>query len=126
MWRALPAGLPNVGDTFAKLYATLVAAEPARATGTLPDEGATLPGFAVSEAVPEQRLKLSGKHRFSRYELDLILDAEPAATVLRARSSAEFPGLLGSGYRLLVIGTGGHRIIVPRMLRAIRRRAESA
>jgi hypothetical protein len=40
-----------------------------------------------------------------------------------AHTSAAFPGLAGRAYRALVIGTGGHRIVVKQLLRAVARRA---
>jgi hypothetical protein len=36
-----------------------------------------------------------------------------------AQTWAAFPGLKGSIYRALVIGSGGHRIVVRRMLKRI-------
>jgi len=37
--------------------------------------------------------------------------------VLRARTEAAFPGLLGRLYRAAVIGSGGHRLVARRLLR---------
>lgn len=83
-----------------------------------------IPGFAVVEAYFPQRLTLRGGHRFSSYELMFELDsAGEEACVLRARSSAEFPGWAGRAYRAAVIGSGAHRLLVPRLLRRIARRA---
>lgn len=76
-------------------------------------------GFAVEEETPE-RVTLVGRHRFSRYELAFEIDGD----TVRARTSAEFPGVAGRLYRALVIGSGGHRLAVRSMLRKIRRRAE--
>lgn len=90
------------------------------------DEGASVPGFRVDEVEPEQWVRLVGRHRFSRYALVFTLDARPDGTLLRAETYAEFPGLHGSAYRALVISSGGHGVMVDRMLRAIRRRAEAA
>ena len=50
----------------------------------------------------------------------------PDRTELRARTDAVFPGPLGWGYRLLVIGSGGHAVAVNRMLARVARRAERA
>lgn len=86
--------------------------------------GDTIVGFAVAERTPPRVLTLRGRHRFSRYELRFELDAQPDGdVVLHARTSAVFPGVLGRLYRALVIGTGGHRIVVRRMLAAVARRA---
>jgi hypothetical protein len=38
---------------------------------------------------------------------------------LRALTFAAFPGLHGKVYRALVIGSGGHRVVVRRMLKRI-------
>ena len=87
--------------------------------------GDTIPGFAVAECEPGRLLTLRGSHRFSRYELRFELDARDPRTVeVHATTSAAFPGGLGKMYRALVIGTGGHRIAVRRMLASVARRAE--
>ena len=123
VWRCLARQLhpTRPGEAFA----LLVGAEPRRATGRRFDEGATLPGFAVAEAVPGQFVRLTGRHHFSRYALVFSLAAQPGGTVLSARSYAQFPGLHGRVYRRLVIGSGAHRVLLTRQLRAVRRRAES-
>jgi hypothetical protein len=91
--------------------------------GTL-QQGDALPGFAVLEAHAPQRLALRGGHRFSRYALVFELDANgDTSCTLRAETRAEFPGLTGRAYRALVIGTGGHRLAVGRLLRNVARRA---
>jgi len=43
---------------------------------------------------------------------------------VRAETRAEFPGLQGSVYRALVIGTRGHVLVTRRILAAVQRRAE--
>jgi hypothetical protein len=83
-------------------------------------------GFAVAEEAAPHHLALRGHHRFSRYELSFDVDAGPDGVMLTARTSAVFPGIAGRAYRALVIGTGGHRIIVRRMLEHIARSAERA
>jgi hypothetical protein len=86
--------------------------------------GDSLPGFQVAESQPPARLALRGAHRFSRYALVFELDAIGAAGCsLSARSWAAFPGLAGRGYRAIVIGTGGHRLVVRRLLHRVARRA---
>ena len=80
-------------------------------------------GFEVVREVPEHALCLAGRHRFSRYELVFeIADNPSGGTLLRARTSAEFPGARGRAYRALVIGSRLHVVAMKRMLRAIRRR----
>lgn len=77
--------------------------------------GQTVTGFRVVDAVPGHRLTLEGRHRFARYRLTFhIDDAE-----VRARTDAAFPGALGRLYRAAVIGTGGHRLMVRRILRQV-------
>jgi hypothetical protein len=77
-------------------------------------------GFAVAASVPGERLELAGRHRFSRYVLEFALrDGAAGTTRLAARSFAEFPGVHGSAYRALVIGTRLHVLATRGMLRAI-------
>ena len=88
-------------------------------------EGSTLPGFHVAAATAPQELALAGSHRFSNYELIFRLeDLGEERTRLRAETRAEFPGLKGSVYRGLVIGTRGHVLVTRRLLGATKRRAE--
>ncbi|MEZ0384011.1 hypothetical protein [Mycobacterium sp. pW045] len=78
-------------------------------------------GFDMAESVEEQRLSLTGRHRFSRYRLEFELsDAPGGGTCVHARSYAAFPGLHGSVYRALVIGTRLHVVATNYMLRGIR------
>jgi hypothetical protein len=120
VWEALPAVLPGAA---AGVYARLVGADPARSAGVVPDEGAAVPGFRVEASEPPRRLRLAGRHRFSRYVLEFTLEPAPGGTRLAATSHAAFPGLLGTAYRALVVGSGGHGLVVPAMLRAVGRRA---
>ena len=83
-------------------------------------------GFAVAEAIAPRRLALRGQHRFSRYELAFAIQPGPGRVTLSARSAAEFPGISGAVYRAVVIGSGGHGVIVRHMLRRIARSAERA
>jgi len=80
--------------------------------------------LAVADAVPERRVSLVGRHRFSRYALVFTLAEQPTGTTLAALTYAEFPGLRGTVYRGLVIGSGAHRVLVRRLLRDVRRGAE--
>jgi hypothetical protein len=86
-----------------------------------PADPSTVPtGFVLNSAEPPARLALKGRHWFSRYELVFQLDEDgPGRTRVRAQSWADFPGLHGKIYRALVIGTGGHKIVVRGMLRRI-------
>jgi hypothetical protein len=129
-WAALVAvGRAHLGGGGAGPAVHLLRVDPPRASGdwSAPQAGATLPGFAVEEALPPSRLALAGRHRFSRYALVFDLEeAAPGRTRIRARTWAAFPGVLGRAYRALVIGTGGHRLVVRRLLRRVAARACSA
>jgi hypothetical protein len=95
--------------------------------GDLRHPGGTLPGFVVARAVPPALLALLGAHRFSRYALVFGIDRLPGGRCrVRAETRAEFPGAAGRAYRALVIATHGHVLVVRRLLRTIRRRAERA
>ncbi|WP_102145292.1 hypothetical protein [Mycobacterium hubeiense] len=86
-----------------------------------PKDPNTVPiGFALDEATPRERFALKGRHPFSIYRLVFELDDDgPRRTRLRAGTWAAFPGLHGKLYRALVIGSGGHRIVVRRMLKRV-------
>jgi hypothetical protein len=83
-------------------------------------------GFAVAEETAPVRLVLRGRHRFSRYELAFAVAPAGGGTAVSARTSAVFPGIAGRAYRAIVVGSGGHRIVVRRMLARIARAAERA
>ena len=102
--------------------------EPRARTGwDEPAPGSTIPGFVVAESAPPRLLTLRGRHRFSRYEIRFILEpAAPGAVELHARTAAAFPGLPGKTYRALVIGSGGHALVVRRLLARVAERAERA
>jgi hypothetical protein len=85
-----------------------------------PNDPSAPTGFWLDSADAPARLALSGRHWFSRYALIFELDDEgPSRTRIRAQSRAEFPGLHGKIYRALVIGSGGHRVAVRRLLRQV-------
>ncbi|MFI6172737.1 hypothetical protein ACIBCN_38580 [Nocardia sp. NPDC051052] len=86
-----------------------------------PTDPATLPtGFVLDAVVAPARLAMKGRHWFSKYALIFELDDEGAnRTRVRAMTLANFPGPHGKIYRALVIGSGGHKIVVRRMLRQI-------
>jgi len=87
-----------------------------RVLGTEPPSG-----FGVAEEVPNEQLRLAGRHRFSRYQLVFELsDDAVGTTLLSARTFADFPGLHGRVYRALVIGSGAHVLAVRHMLRSVR------
>lgn len=119
-WEALVRGLRS-GMLGSAPLARVLGARPCARTGDWSDDltGATLPGFAVAEALRPTRLELRGQHRFSTYALVFSIDDG----TLRAQSYATFPGLQGRVYRALVIGTGAHRVFVRRLLGRIARTA---
>ncbi|MEU8899129.1 hypothetical protein [Nocardia sp. NPDC048505] len=92
-----------------------------RVVCTDPLDPATVPtGFVLDAAEEPTRLALRGRHWFAEYELVFLLEQpHPGRTLLRARSWGRFPGAHGKIYRALVIGSGGHRLVVRRMLRRI-------
>jgi hypothetical protein len=88
-----------------------------------PHDPSTVPtGFVLDEARPPVRFALKGRHPFAVYRWVFELDTEagdPHRTRLRALTWADFPGVHGKIYRMLVIGTGGHRIAVRWTLKRI-------
>lgn len=87
-----------------------------------PQDPSTVPfGFALDEARPPARFALKGRHWFAVYRWVFELDALDGAarTRLRAATWADFPGVHGRAYRALVIGTGGHRVVVRHTLKRV-------
>ncbi len=108
--------------------ARLLACEDTEPSGPRPlAQGSAFPGFHVEATEPEAELALAGRHRFSTYRLSFRLeDAGGGRTKLIAETRAAFPGLKGSVYRALVIGTRMHVLVTRRLLTATKRRAERA
>ena len=129
VWQALIATMRGQFDgREAAVAARLLGCAPAAGSGDfgrpVVRRDQAIPGFAVAEADAPRRLALRGRHRFSRYALTFVLDDGPGhATLLRARTHAAFPGLAGRAYRAAVIGSGGHRLLMRRLLAAIERAA---
>ncbi|HEU4544248.1 MAG TPA: hypothetical protein VFR23_24165 [Jiangellaceae bacterium] len=124
VWRHLGAAWEGPGWA-GRMTASLLAAVPRRASDYPLTQGAALPGFSVREAVQGERLALMGHHRFSEYALTFTLTEAPGGTRLSARTDARFPGIRGQLYRTLVIRSGGHRVVLMRLLRRVRRAAEA-
>jgi hypothetical protein len=118
VWEALGASLRGQARAGGGA-ARLLGCRPSRAEGDPMHAGSTIPGFAVAEAVPGERLVLAGRHHFSAYRLVFSLVGDDGAVALVARSEGRFPGLHGRAYRALVIGSGGHRVVMRRWLRRI-------
>jgi hypothetical protein len=92
-----------------------------------PRDPSTVPtGFVLDEARPPERFALKGRHPFAVYRLVFELDPASEGTRVRARTWADFPGIHGKVYRALVIGTGGHRVVVRRMLTRLKTTAAEA
>ena len=101
-------------------WARVLGCDPLEATaGFDGTPGDALPGFRVAESEPGRRLALRGRHRFARYSLTFLVDGHQ----LRALTHAEFPGVRGTLYRAMVIGTGAHRVITRRLLKTVARAA---
>ncbi|MGH3968590.1 MAG: hypothetical protein ACRDTV_10880, partial [Mycobacterium sp.] len=86
-----------------------------------PHDPSTVPiGFVLDEARPPERFALKGRHPFAVYRWVFELDGESAnRTRVRSATWADFPGVHGRIYRRLVIGTGGHRFAVRRVLKYV-------
>jgi hypothetical protein len=128
VWTALTVAIDrSLSRPYAATYARAIGCADPVASGPRPlAEGSTIPGFRVAVAVPGSELVLEGRHRFSDYVLSFRIEAAGAGrSTLRAESRAAFPGLAGGAYRLLVVGTRGHVILVRRMLATVASRAES-
>lgn len=98
-------------------HTSLVAAQPDAVWRAL-GEAFERPWFQVVTAIPGKELALAGSHPFSTYALIFHLEeADAGCTRIRAETRAEFPGPAGRLYRLLVIGSRGHALMVRRMLR---------
>jgi hypothetical protein len=103
----------------------ILGVRPGKSEGDPLVEGSTVVGFRVARAEAPKLLALEGEHRFARYSLTFRLDQRSVdQTTVRAETRAAFPGAAGKVYRALVIGTRGHVVVVRRMLRAVKRRAE--
>src|SRR3954452_21234584 len=113
----LAALLRMVEGTFASARgrgpARLLGCEDTVPSGSRPlAQGSAFPGFHVEGAEPPLELALAGRHRFSTYLLSFRLEeAGPGRTRLVAETRAAFPGLKGSAYRALVIGTRMHVLV---------------
>jgi hypothetical protein len=126
-WDALIAVVRGLGRAVPDGIARPWGLVPASAHGdwhSTPEPGDCVPGFAVARSQAPQSLELRGRHRFSRYALVFEIDeiGEEGCS-LTARTHAQFPGLAGRAYRMLVIGSGGHRLVVRRLLRDVATRA---
>jgi hypothetical protein len=127
-WDALfPTLEHSFGTRGARRYAQRAGASVTVAEGDLHHPGGKLPGFTVIRAVEPVMLALAGRHRFAEYAIVFRIDLLPGQrSQVRLETRADFRGRKGRLYRAGVIGTRGHVILVNRMLRAIKRRAEGS
>lgn len=126
-WDELFPALQRTLDTdFARHHTRRLRAIETDAHGDLHHPGGTLPGFVVSRAIEPVMLALLGEHSLSRYALVLRIDLLPGQrSRLRVETRAEFVAGRGRLYRMMLIGSGSHRVLVNRVLRGVKRGAES-
>jgi hypothetical protein len=125
-WAALfPTLEKALGGKFAHRYIERLHAAETEAHGDLHHPGGTLPGFTVTRAIAPVMLALAGKHHFAQYAVVFKIDLLPGQrSRVRLETRAQFTGARGHLYRVGVLGTRLHVIVVSRVLRAVRRRAE--
>lgn len=126
VWAAL---IVTIGSSFSgaggRQFARLLGCDPKEISGwSSPAPGSSIPGFTVAAMERPVLIVLSGRHRFSEYVLIFRIDDIDGVIRCRAESRARFPGRRGRLYRNAVIGSGGHQLLVRRMLRSIKGRAE--
>jgi hypothetical protein len=116
----------HFGGGGARAFARLVGCDETDVEGAPGEKGSSVVGFRVETAQPPHELGLAGRHRFSEYRLTFLIDslADDRSRV-RVRTEARFPGPHGSAYRLLVIGTRAHVLVVRRLLDAVRQRTRT-
>lgn len=114
-----------LGSKFAHSYCERVGAVETEAHGDLHHPGGTLPGFTVTRAIAPVMLALSGEHKYAKYAVVFRIDLLPGQrSRVRLETRAQFAPRRGRLYKAAVLGTRGHVLIVSRMLRSIKRRAE--
>lgn len=127
-WAALfPTLEQSFNSRFARKYALKVGAQETTATGDLHHPGGTLPGFTVTRAIAPVMLALAGEHLHAKYAIVFKVDLLPGQrSRIRLETRAQFQGTKGRLYKVGVIGSGGHVVLVRRLLRSIKRRAEKS
>ena len=127
-WRGVVSLVHNLGTGAPQwALAAVLGATDRLTSGLRGMPGSTVPGFQVAVSDPPSVLILAGSHRFSTYELAFRVEpVGPSKSRVLAESRALFPGHLGTAYRALVIGSGGHSIAVKAMLRRIKRISEGS
>jgi len=125
-WAAAVAVFGRTTSTPAwRAFARAIRCQPDHAAGVAETGGATVPGFRVVRSDPPTEWALEGEHLFSHYALTFrVTPVDAERCRIAAQSSAAFPGIHGTVYRALVIGTGGHLIGVRGLLRSMKAAAE--
>lgn len=114
-----------LGSKFAHSYCERVGAVETEAHGDLHHPGGTLPGFTVTRAIAPVMLALAGEHKYAKYAVVFRIDLLPGQrSRVRLETRALFSDGRGKLYKAAVLGTRGHVVVVNRMLRSIKRRAE--
>jgi hypothetical protein len=120
VWDALIWWVGRPSSAVTRNGAVVLGCVPAAQAGRAGEEGSTIPGFTVERSVAPAELLLVGRHRFSRYSLQFLVDElGPNRSRLRAVTRAEFPGVAGRAYRAMVIGTRFHVLGVRRILATV-------
>jgi hypothetical protein len=127
-WVALTTGVgSDMAGAPPRIMAALLGCDDRVAEGLAEVAASTFPGFHVARSERPWLWHLRGTHRFADYALVFrIADLGKGRSRVEAESRAGFPGWHGSLYRMLVVGSSGHRRAVQRMLRAVKGRAERA
>jgi ADP-ribose pyrophosphatase YjhB (NUDIX family) len=121
-WSALERTVESVGSAW---FARLLGCDDTVPSGPRPlTAGSGVPGFHVVAAQRPSVLALAGRHRFSDYELVFRIDPAGAGrSRLRAETRAIFPGVDGTAYRVLLMGTGVHARATRHLLARVARGA---
>ncbi|MCS4538121.1 MAG: hypothetical protein HYY67_04600 [Thaumarchaeota archaeon] len=126
VWENLVGVIVSFFSVSSDVIARAMDASPRHLRGSFPLEGSSIVGFRVSISRPPEELVLEGRHRFSTYLLRFLMDNLPnGSSSLRAQSYAVFPGLSGSVYRMLVIGTRAHILAVKYLLKTVKKHTEN-
>ncbi len=123
--RLLPGVPPERAYAAARSYAERLTRTPTGVLAAFTRLWGTEPasGFAIVDEQPPSVVTLAGRHRFSRYEMDLRVDQAVDGSVVTVVTLADFPGVRGAVYRTALMGSRGHVLAVERMLASIERLA---
>ena len=121
--RLLPGVPPERAYAAARSFAERLTRTPTGVLGAFTRVWGTEPasGFAIVDDQPPAVVTLAGRHRCSRYEMDLRVDPAAGGSVVTVVTLADFPGVRGTVYRAALVGSRGHVVAVRMMLRSIAR-----